>query len=283
MRILSFFLGLAAIAQAANPLVANGAQNNYEWASVSNQDLAAQVEDLSAQVSEIDFRSHILSRFQQEISVDFKAEGTCDGALSVIQTALPLNMVADSSSTEITGHAIVSITLAYESIINILQGAISVIPLEHIAKPVLEALRTLQGSVAIFGQCLVGSSKLSIEPSSCYALADIYRAVIQDAAGSNPVLNLPADAREDLRRLASGSRPIFAADILDQYRTELIRVTTDEEIKVYAVAALGTVLGGFKSLEACLRVAADPVAAIDELNEELEAQAIYQEEDEDEE
>jgi hypothetical protein len=197
-----------------------------------------------------------------------------------------------------------AITFAFESLIQILKGFVSIVPLADITKPILEALTSLQGSVAIFSQCEVKGGKIAIEPSSCFALADIYRGVIQDAAGANPALNLPADASEDLRRLASGSltildliskysiaatneallasRPIFAADILDQYRTEMIRVTTSDEIKGYAVASLGTVVGVSNALEACLRVAADPIAAIDELNEELEAQALYDDDDDDE-
>ncbi|KAF9909497.1 hypothetical protein EC991_008479 [Linnemannia zychae] len=333
MRILSISLGLTAIVFVSAQVAASDSQNNYKWGPVQDKDLAAQVEDLSSQVSEIEFRSHILSRLQQEASVNFKTEGTCDDALSVIQTSLStinrlasvvssdpfvasvmrhvvqtnelLNrLVTDSASTSITGPAFASISLASDSIISVLQGVVSLTDLT--AKPViLKTLKTLRGSIAILGQCLAEGSKLSIDPSSCYALADIYRAVIQDAAGSNPALNLPANAQEDLKRIASGSltildliskssiaatneallssRPIFAADILDQYRTELIRVTTDEEIKGYAVAALGTVVGVSNSLEACLRVTADPVEAIDELNMELEAQAIYDEEEENEE
>ncbi|KAK3843014.1 MAG: hypothetical protein J3R72DRAFT_420569 [Linnemannia gamsii] len=213
-------------------------------------------------------------------------------------------MVTDVGSSPVPPHAIIPITLAFGALINILQGAVSTLPTEFLSRPLIGALVTLQGSIDILTQCSTEGSKLAIEPSSCYALADIYRGVTEDAAGSSPALNLPIDAPENLRRLAGGSltildmlsknsiaatnedllssRPIFAADILDQYRIELIRVTMDEEIKGYAVAALGTVVGVSNSLEACLRVAADPIAAIDELNDELEAQAFYDDEEEDE-
>ncbi|KAG0284913.1 hypothetical protein BGZ96_010763 [Linnemannia gamsii] len=337
MRILSLSVGLAAVTfvavQAADPLAATGAQNNYEWApAASDQDLAAQVEDLSAQVAEIEFRASILSRLEQEPSADFKAEGTCDGSMANLKTSLssisgPLSTTGlepytgsvvrhiqqtnDRLISMISGAGsnggslpVATITFAIESLVQILEGIASVIPLESTAKPILQAMNSLQESVAIFSQCGAEGGKITIEPSSCFALADIYRGVIQDAAGANPALNLPTDAPQDLRRLASGSltildliskysiaatneallasRPMFAADILDQYRTEMIRVTTSDEIKGYAVASLGTVVGVSNALEACLRVAADPVAAIDELNEELEAQALYDEyEDED--
>ncbi|KAG0281377.1 hypothetical protein BGZ95_004407 [Linnemannia exigua] len=289
MRILSLSLSFAAIAlvtaQAADPLTAVGAQNNYEWAPVSSQDLAAQVEDLSKQISEIEFRSHILSRLQQDPSTDFKAEGLCERTLSKIQSALETisGVVSQASPDPFVASV-----------------------MRHIQQTVrrLIAMATAVGSSPDPPDTIVPITKLAIEPSSCYALADIYRGVTQDAAGSSPALDLPIDVPEDLKRLAGGSltildmlsknsiaatneallssRPIFAADILDQYRTELIRVTMDEEIKGYAVAALGSVVGVSNSLEACLRVAADPVAAIDELNEEMEAQAFYdEEEDED--
>lgn len=284
-------------------------------------------------VSEIEFRANILSRLEQEPSADFKAEGGCESSAATIPTALSaisglmgtvgvapfagsilghlqktighlIDMISAGGGSAIGPNSITPNAYAIESLIQILKGAVSIAPLQFIAKPILDALTSLQGSLNLFAQCGEGSSKIAIEPSSCFALADIYRGVIQDAAGDNPALNLPADASEDHRRLASGSltildligknsiaatneallasRPIFAADILDQYRIELIRATTDDEIKGYAVASLGTVVGVSNALEACLRVAADPVAAIDELNEKLEAQALYDDEDEDE-
>ncbi|KAF9144485.1 hypothetical protein BGX30_012558 [Mortierella sp. GBA39] len=330
MRILSLSLGLAAIAlvaaQAADPMAATGAQNNYKWApEASDQDLADEVEDISSLVSEIEFRANILSRLEQEPSVDFKAEGDCESLTAVNQTALSaisglmgtvevapfagsilgrlqktIGRLIDMISA--SGGSVTPINYAFESLIQILKGVLSIAPLQFVAKPILDDLTSLQGSPILFSKCSAGGSKIAIEPSSCFALADIYRGVIQDAAGDNPALNLPADASEDLRRLASGSltildligknsiaatneallasRPIFAADILDQYRIELIRATTDDKIKGYAVASLGIVVGVSNALEACLRVAADPVAAIDELNEELEAQALYDDEDE---
>ncbi|KAF9151411.1 hypothetical protein BG015_006702 [Linnemannia schmuckeri] len=337
MRILSFSFGLAAIAfvtaQVADPLAASVAQNNYEWAPAAGQDLADEVEDLSSQISEIEFRANILSRLEQEALGDFETENACENSTAVIQTALsatsghmgivglepfagsivrhlqqPIkrlnDMVSGGGGTVIDPASITPTAFAFESFIQILKGAVSITPLQFMSKPILDSLTNLQGSVAHFAQCGAGSSKIAIDPSLCFPLADIYRGIIQDAVNDNPALNLPADASEDLKRLASGtltildligknsiaatneallaSRPIFAADILDQYRTELIRVTMDDEIKGYAVASLGTVVGVSNALEACLRVAADPVAAIDELNEELEAQAFYNDENEDE-
>ncbi|KAF8944267.1 hypothetical protein BGZ47_004442 [Haplosporangium gracile] len=337
MRILLLSFGLAAItfvaAQVADPLAASGTQNNYEWVPAVGQDLAAEVEDLSTQITEIEFRANILSRLEQQSSADFEAENACESSTTAIQTALSatsglmgvvgletfadsivrrlqqtikhLNDMISSDGSAVIGPAsITPIVFAFESLIQILKGAVSITPLQFMAKPILDSLTSLQGSVALFAQCGAGSSKIAIEPSSCFPLADIYRRIIQDAAGDNPALNLPTDASEDLKRLASGtltildlidknsiaatneallaSRPIFAADILDQYRTELIRVTMDDEVKGYAIASLGTVVGVSNALEACLRVVADPVAAIDELNEELKAQALYDDEDDDE-
>ncbi|KAF9335942.1 hypothetical protein BGZ91_010258 [Linnemannia elongata] len=339
MRLLSLSLGLAVIvlvaARAADPMAATGIQNNYKWApEASDQDLADEVEDLSSLVSEIEFRANILSRLEQEPSADFKAEGGCENSAAIIPTALSdisrlmgtvevapfagsilshlqktigrlIGMFSAGGSSAFGPALISPVTYAFESFIQILKGVVSIAPLQLIAKPILDALTNLQGNLTIFDQCEAGDNKIAIEPSSCFALADIYRGVIQDAAGDNPALNLPPDASEDLKRLASGSltildligknsiaatneallasRPIFAADILDQYRIELIRATTNDEIKGYAVASLGTVVGVSNALEACLRVTADPVAAIDELNEELESQAQYDDEDKEDE
>ncbi|KAF9100776.1 hypothetical protein BGX29_006273 [Mortierella sp. GBA35] len=329
MRILSLSLGLAAVAlvaaQAADPMAATGTQNAYEWAPApGDKDLAAQIEDLSIQVSELEFRAELLSRLEEEEgpakAADFKAEGACDGVTDLIQTALQsingilsglivvpfVGTVVQSIQRTIAHLATMpaNLSLAFEALVSVLKSILSVGPLKDVAAPLIDALSSLQGSVALMAQCALGGRKMTIESSSCYSLADLYRGVIEDAAGMNPALNLPADASEDLRRLATGSltildlisknsiaatsealltsRPIFAADILDQYRAELIRSTTDDEIKGYAVSSLGTVVGISNALEARLRVAADPIAAIDELKEELEAQAYYDDEDEDE-
>ena len=146
------------------------------------------------------------------------------------------------------------------------------------------------------------TKKWPFQQDQCYDLTNMYRIVVTQATKTSPALNLPAETSEDLKRLAAGSlslldlldkssvastneallatRPIFVADGLDQFRIELLRVGNTEELQNYAQVALGTVVGMSNALEAFLRVAADPVGAIDELNEELDARDDYDEEEE---
>ncbi|KAF8975491.1 hypothetical protein BGZ46_009080, partial [Entomortierella lignicola] len=172
-----------------------------------------------------------------------------------------------------------------------------------VLNPVLDILNGGQGAINDLATCAVGSSNIMIDESHCGKLADIYRQVIAEAVKTCPALDLPTDASEDLKRLAAGSlsvldlmdkssiattndallatRPIFAAEILEQYRSELIRVATTDDIQKYSQTTLGAAVGISNALEACLRIAADPAGALDDLNEELEDEDDEDDEDED--
>jgi hypothetical protein len=78
------------------------------------------------------------------------------------------------------------------------------------------------------------------------------------------------------------TRPIFAGDLIQEYRAELMRLAPTDDIRNYAEISLGLIVGYSNSLEACLRVAADPVGAFDEVDEELEAEMEEDEEEENE-
>ncbi|KAF9958725.1 hypothetical protein BGZ65_001224 [Modicella reniformis] len=183
--------------------------------------------------------------------------------------------------------------------------AISFGPYETTFTPIINNLSNIKSTVDDLTKCSTGAQKIAaIEQDYCYDLANMYRVVVTEATKISPALNLQTDASEDLKRLAAGSlslldlmnkssvastnealltsRPIFAADVLDQFRIELLRVGNTDEIRNYAQVALGTVVGLSNALEACLRIAADPIGATNELNDELFAQEVYDEEGEDE-
>lgn len=195
-------------------------------------------------------------------------------------------------------HAVNLAFAAAKSVLN----AISFGPFKAVFAPIISTLDKVQTAVNSLVRCATGATKWPFQQDQCYDLANMYRIVVTQATKTSPALNLPAETSEDLKRLAAGSlslldlldkssvastneallasRPIFAADVLDQFRIELLRVGNTQEIQNYAQVALGTVVGISNALEACLRVAADPVGAIDELNEELDALDDYDEEEE---
>ncbi|KAF9911592.1 hypothetical protein EC991_003056 [Linnemannia zychae] len=134
-----------------------------------------------------------------------------------------------------------------------------------------------------------GGIKAKFELESCSLMADIYRSTLTQAAEA--YANLPKDQAEELQRYLDGamatienasktsiapsndallaSRPIFPADVLEQYRTEIVRNSNNNDAaRAYAVANLGSVVAFSNGLEACLRIVADPTAAAEEVNED---------------
>lgn len=61
------------------------------------------------------------------------------------------------------------------------------------------------------------------------------------------------------------------ADVLDQYREEVNRLGTTDDVKNYAQLRLSSVVASSNALEACLRIAANTDVAVDELDEDLDA------------
>ncbi|KAF9542224.1 hypothetical protein EC957_002235 [Mortierella hygrophila] len=333
MKIISLSLGLAAIAlvsaQQADPMAAPGAQTTYEWASSGDQnELVAQLEELSYQVSEQALRIQFLSgpdvvAPKSVVGDQFSAQGSvCDNAASVVSTTIdkvvklindslgpgslgaPIGVILNTILNHINGLlsgitgggplAVVAMTVsaAIDNAIWFL-NSLSLGPLKVILAPVIGILETIKQAVRTLIICQAGFGSLSeghmFEQQSCYLLADIYRDTVADATKAFAVL--PTDVSEDLNRYLQGAlailenasktsvaatnealmatRPIFSADVLDQYRMEILRNSGDSDaVKMYAVADLGAVVAFSNGLEACLRIAADPAAAAEEVNEE---------------
>ncbi|KAK3843015.1 MAG: hypothetical protein J3R72DRAFT_474241 [Linnemannia gamsii] len=169
--------------------------------------------------------------------------------------------------------------------------------------PMMEELEKIKKGLAQLAICSLSTQSVaSMDKATCYEIADLYRAIVADVIAGTPAL--PADASEDLQRYSAGtqailqiisknsiaanndalldSRPIFAADLLEDYRTEMLRAGAKDSIQKYAAGSLGLVVASSNALEACLRVAANPASAVEELNDELDALEDEDEADEDE-
>jgi hypothetical protein len=158
------------------------------------------------------------------------------------------------------------------------------------APTIMEALEKVEGLIEALPACIATDKAASINQASCYNIADLYRATVADVIANAPVL--PADASEDLRRYSAGAqailqimsknsiaanndallntRPVFAAELLHEYGTEMVRAGAKDAVQSYAVGSFSFVIGYSNALEACLRIAADPAAAVEDLNEELD-------------
>lgn len=279
-------------------------------------------DDFAYAISELRFRSDFLSRFdelQKASSADYSANSVDCGALSTAATTAldaaktavnsvlanlgslgpVLNFFFNVIQKDLTSVLkIVSLPLSYA--IQVVQSILNTIKANPALDTIIAPLSTLVDTVTQVITCLAGSSKISIEATTCNNIADMYRIAVAETAKTSPALNLPESASADLRRLAAGSlsvldlmgkdaiattneallatRPIFATDLLNQFREELLRAESSD-IKMYAQRDLSVVVGVSNALEACLRIAADPVAAIDDLNEEMESVDSYEEDD----
>lgn len=288
----------------------------YTWGAEST-DAAAELslDDFAFAVSELRFRSDLLSRFEEIQNIptaDFVADGSeCLSISTIISTVLGDARAALQPFVDVLGPIGTLTNAIFTAIEKVLPNLgdlkIVIAPLSFALQAVQTILSTfafipglvtpltlinkLIDEVKQIVICLTGGNKLFFEASTCSTIADLYRIAVAETAKTNPALNLPESASADLRRLAAGSlsvldlmgknaiattneellaiRPIFATDILNQFREELLRAESDD-IKMYAKRDLSVVVGISNALEACLRVAADPVAAIDDLNEELE-------------
>ncbi|KAF9151412.1 hypothetical protein BG015_006703 [Linnemannia schmuckeri] len=339
MKIASLSVGLAAIAvvaaQAADPLVAYGAQTTYEWAQQVGEknDLVYQLEESYSQISELEFRAQFLSRPEQKADIEatatanggeFNAEFICETGFKMIQGALqqvvqavstvpapgflPINMFMDRATTLLAeaskkgGPSNIGGTfLATDAVLTMLNLVSSASP-DIFPSTIGQALKNTKEGLGNMLMCSTAGAA-SIEQASCFEIADIYRAIVADVLANVPTV--PADASEDLQRYSAGaqailqvisknsiaakneallnSRPIFAAELLDTYRIEMIRAGAKDDVQNYAVSSLSLVIGSSNALEACLSIAADPAAAIDDLNDELDALEDEDEADEDDE
>lgn len=203
-------------------------------------------------------------------------------------------------TTDSTGY-INGLDFAFSALETILE-AIKPVPLPFDISAVLKVIESTKPIIRTGVQCVLGGSKLLITQGHCIPTADMYRLFVDDATSNAPVV--PDTANEEWNRIAAGTssalqlsknaiaqsneallstHPIFAADLLSQYRNEYLRVAENDEAKIYAQTYLGAIVGASNALEACLRVAADPAVAAEELQQELDAQARFEDEnDEDE-
>ncbi|KAG0063260.1 hypothetical protein BGZ90_002737 [Linnemannia elongata] len=247
----------------------------------------------------------------------FNAESTCEPGLKVTQASLQ-EVVKALEETPIPGFTPISILmnkiitaasqavdpsnmggaiLAIDSALPMLNVMNSIFP-GLFPQAITQALKGTKEGLASMHMCST-ISPAAIEQSSCFEIADLYRSIIADVLANAPAI--PADVSEDLQRYSAGaqailqiisknsiaakneallaSRPIFAAELLDAYRIEMVRAGAKGDVQSYAVNSLSLVIGSSNALEACLRIAADPAAAVEDLNEELDA---LEDEDEDE-
>ncbi|KAF9542225.1 hypothetical protein EC957_002236 [Mortierella hygrophila] len=191
--------------------------------------------------------------------------------------------------------------LAIDSVLSMLNVIASRTP--GLLPPAIpQALKNIKERLASMHTCST-VAPASIEQASCFEIADLYRSIVADVQANVPVI--PADASEDLQRYSAGaqailqiisknsiaakneallaSRPIFAAELLDAYRIEMVRAGAKDDVQSYVVNSLSFVIGSSNALEACLRIAADPAAAVEDLNDELDALEDEDEYDEDDE
>ncbi|KAF9910203.1 hypothetical protein EC991_007130 [Linnemannia zychae] len=202
-----------------------------------------------------------------------------------------------SSSTEGFAAGLGFAFSSLKTVLSTLQFLPLPLDISLIVKTILGAESVVHDAV----HCVLGGSKLAITQDHCVPTADLYRLLVNDASTLAPIL--PEDASDEWKRIAAGAssvlelsknaiaksneellstRPIFAADLLNQYRDEYLRVADTDDAKIYAQSYLGAIVGVSNALEACLRVAADPAEAYQELQQDLNAQSRFEEEDVDE-
>ncbi|KAF9977785.1 hypothetical protein BGZ73_004852 [Actinomortierella ambigua] len=140
------------------------------------------------------------------------------------------------------------------------------------------------------GDRSVDAATLSFQPEKCHQIADLYRSMVEVAikkatsvseGTSKEMKRSTAGVRAVLKIMSKSSiapnnadlletRPIFVADVMEQFRQNYVQKADNDDQKLFGNTGLPLVIGASNALEACLRIAKDPVAAIDDLNEELE-------------
>ncbi|KAF9165710.1 hypothetical protein DFQ26_009469 [Actinomortierella ambigua] len=131
---------------------------------------------------------------------------------------------------------------------------------------------------------------LSFQQDQCYPVADLYRNLVDEMKKNAE--SVPEGSSDEIKRSMNGIvavldlmakssiaannadllkvQPIFAADVLERFRDAYASLAEKDEQKMFADAGLTATIGASNALEACLRIAKDPTAAIDDLNEDLD-------------
>ncbi|KAF9583465.1 hypothetical protein BGW38_009402 [Lunasporangiospora selenospora] len=171
--------------------------------------------------------------------------------------------------------------------------AVSNIPIVGaIIKPVLPIINDIEAKVKNLLACMFrGNSAMKvIDEGHCTLLAGVYKDMI--AESHQHYSSMSTFSSPDIQRLVAGTArilvlmektsiadddehllsmtPIFAADLLGEYRRELIQVADTDELKMYAQAELALIMSMSNALEACLKIAADPVWALEDLGHAYE-------------
>ncbi|KAF9312164.1 hypothetical protein BG003_006586 [Podila horticola] len=126
-----------------------------------------------------------------------------------------------------------------------------ILPTEVVGGPFYAIEQALDAAVTCFATASKIENQFNV--ATCSVYADIYRGVVDEVA-SKPI-EVPSDASEELKRAISGAqsvvdlskssvattnedllttRPIFMADVLDQFREEVNCLATSDDIKNYA-------------------------------------------------
>ncbi|KAG0266443.1 hypothetical protein DFQ27_009745 [Actinomortierella ambigua] len=133
---------------------------------------------------------------------------------------------------------------------------------------------------------------MSFEVESCAVLADFYRYTVDAASLNSPLRSSDGHSEDltvELKRALEGAqalvelsklsiatsnddllkvRPVFTTKTLRLFQQEIDRVSQTEAQREYANLSLFSIIASSNALEACLRIAADPVGAVDDLNKE---------------
>ncbi|KAF9402344.1 hypothetical protein BGZ94_004950 [Podila epigama] len=309
MRILSLTIALAAItvfvsAQEAEPVAP----------SVDTQNIDRSLAALDATISEYEYRAKYNALDNNKPTEVAAQDVTCEVHLDALKEALgslrhalaqikpsfsnPILFVVSSHllglvpSIEALVQGAVSdlpVVLIYQQLRNVDYLVQTFLPFKYQFSEITDQLTHLVDVGKKFITCKDPNVVFSHDPSSCNALADVYRTYIGTVYKDSP-LEKSANASPEVERLAAGTQTlldlmatnsisstneqlaatklIFAAEWLQDYRTELIRVAPSEEIKAFAERALGDAINLSNALEACLRVTSDPAKAQEELDEE---------------
>ncbi|KAG0029827.1 hypothetical protein BGZ82_007711 [Podila clonocystis] len=207
--------------------------------------------------------------------------------LGVPKTGFKLSEASVATALQSAFHGVTLGSHAMEEAFKIMFAYTDLLPAALIGGPFSAIEQALDAAVT----CFATASKIEqqFNVATCSVYADVYRGVVDEVA-SKPI-EVPSDASEELKRALSGAhsvvdlskssvatanedllttRPIFMANVLDQYREEVNRLATSDDIKNYAQLKLSSVVASSNALEACLRIAADPEAAAEELDEEID-------------
>ncbi|KAF9100777.1 hypothetical protein BGX29_006274 [Mortierella sp. GBA35] len=161
---------------------------------------------------------------------------------AIDQLAAIVNSIANGVSTAVLALTTRAVLIPLKAL-SVLSGGL--LP-PTIATQVSVVIDTL-GKLATCDNKAMNVPSSMMDKTACYDIADLYRAIV-----------------------LLDSRPVFAGDLLDQYRIGMVRAGAKNDVQKFAAGSLGLVVSTSSALEACLRIAADSIAAVEDLNEELD-------------